>query len=64
HEEAFEAFRKGGNEAQAHNNLGCIYLKEGKPEKAITCFEKAISINPDFYVRASENLRKARIAKG
>jgi tetratricopeptide (TPR) repeat protein len=59
--EALEAFRKGGNEAQAYNNLGCIYLEEGKFEKATTCFEKAIEINPGFYTRASENLKKARI---
>jgi len=58
--EALEAFRKGGNEAQAYNNLGCIYLEKGKFQKAITCFEKAIEINPDFYARASENLIKAR----
>ena len=62
YQEALEAFRKGGNEAQAYNNLGCIYLEEGKFEKAITCFEKAIKINPAFYLRASENLKKARIA--
>jgi len=59
--EALEAFRKGGNEAQAYNNLGCIYLEEGRFEKATTCFEKAIEINPGFYTRASENLKKARI---
>jgi len=59
--EALEAFRKGGNEAQAYNNLGCIYLEEGKFEKATTCFEKAIELNPGFYTRASENLKKARI---
>lgn len=59
--EALEAFRKGGNEAQAFNNLGCIYLEEGKLEKATACFEKAIAINPGFYLRASENLKKAGV---
>ncbi len=32
YQEALEAFRKGGNEARAYNNLGCIYLEEEKFE--------------------------------
>ena len=62
--EALEAFRKGGDEAQAYNNLGCIYLKHGKYEKAERCFEKAIELKPTFYVKASENARKARLDQG
>jgi len=47
----------------AYNNLGCVYLKQGEFDKAISCFEKAIEINPTFYIKAGENLRKARVAK-
>jgi tetratricopeptide (TPR) repeat protein len=63
YQEALEAFRKGGGEAQAYNNLGCIYLKQGEYVKAIRCFEKAIELKPTFYTKASENLRKARMAR-
>ena len=62
HEEALEAFKKGGNIAQAYNNLGCVYLNEAKFKKAIKCFETAIALNPAFYAKANENLKKARIA--
>jgi tetratricopeptide (TPR) repeat protein len=61
--EAWEAFRKGGNESQAHNNLGCVYLEQGKYTEAIRCFEKAIQLKPTFYKKASENLRKAKLAQ-
>lgn len=62
--EALEAFKKGGGEARAHNNLGCIYLRQGKFKKAILCFEKAIEIEPSYYTRASENLKRARALSG
>jgi len=62
HEEAFGAFKKGGGIAQAYNNLGCVYLNEDKFEKAIKCFETAITLSPAFYAKANENLKKARIA--
>ena len=62
HEEALEAFKKGGGIAQAYNNLGCVYLNEAKFKKAIKCFETAIALNPAFYAKANENLKKARIA--
>ncbi len=62
YQEALEAFKKGGDKAQAYNNLGCIYLGEEEFKKAITCFEKAIEINPGFYAGANENLKKARMA--
>jgi tetratricopeptide (TPR) repeat protein len=60
--EAFEAFEKGGDKAQAYNNLGCMYLSQGRYEMAIRYFEEAIAVNPTFYTKASENLRKARMA--
>jgi len=58
--EAFEAFRKGGSEAQAHNNVGCVYAWHGDSEKAIRSFEKAIEAKPAFYTEADENLRKCQ----
>lgn len=60
---ALEAFRRAGNDAQAYNNLGCMYLEQGEVEQAITCFEKAIEANPGIYTLAGENLRRARMAR-
>jgi tetratricopeptide (TPR) repeat protein len=60
--EAMEAFKNAGNEAWAYNNLGCIYMEAGEYEKAINCFEKAIGISPTFYVKASANLKRARMS--
>jgi Flp pilus assembly protein TadD len=59
-EAAFEAFKRAGGEAQAYNNLGCIYLQNRQVEKAIACFEKAIALEPVYYVKASENLKRAK----
>jgi len=64
YDQALEAFRKGGTEAQAYNNLGVVYLKQGKFEQASDCFEKAIRIDPKFYIIANENLNKAKVSSG
>ena len=63
YDDALEAFRKAGGEARALNNLGCAYLRQGQIEKAIGCFESAIDASPTFYTTASDNARKARLAK-
>jgi tetratricopeptide (TPR) repeat protein len=63
-EEALEAFRAGGSEAQAYNNLGCVHLERGNHGEAVRCFEKAIALDPAFYAKASENLKKARAGLG
>lgn len=59
---AFEAFGKAGGQARAYNNLGCIYLEKRQLIKAIACFEKAIAADPVYYVKASENLKQAKMA--
>jgi len=56
-----EAFKKAGDEAQAYNNLGFVYMQKGEREKAIHSFEKAIESRPTFYLKASENLKKAKM---
>jgi Flp pilus assembly protein TadD len=60
--EALEAFRRGGDAAQAFNNLGCMYLHQGNYDEAVRSFEKAMELAPTFYVKAGENLRKAKTA--
>jgi len=59
-QEAFEAFKRGRDEATAYNNIGYLYLTAGKYDEAIKSFEKAVEINPKFYVRAHENMKKAK----
>jgi Flp pilus assembly protein TadD len=60
YDETLDAFVKGGGEAQAYNNLGCIYLHKEKYREAVKCFEKAIELEPSFYAKAFDNLKKAR----
>lgn len=60
--EALEAFRCAGGEAAAYNNLGYLYFLEEEYAKAVSAFEKAIDLEPRYYVRASENLKRARLA--
>jgi Flp pilus assembly protein TadD len=60
YDDATDAFRKAGGEAHAYNNMGCIYLEKGNYAEAVRCFEKAIAIEPSFYAKASDNLKKAK----
>jgi Flp pilus assembly protein TadD len=60
YDEAMEAFRIAGGEAHAYNNMGCIYLEKGSYSEAVRCFEKAIALEPSFYAKASDNLKKAK----
>jgi len=61
-EEALEAFKKGGDEAQAYNNLGCAYMQRGEYATARRCFEKALALKPTFYHTADENLKRCLAA--
>ncbi len=45
------------NSFAVYNNLGTIYLKEGKVKKAKLCFKKALEINPNF-LEAKLNLAR------
>lgn len=60
YDDAMDAFRKGGGEAYAYNNMGCIYLEKGNYPEAVRSFEKAIAIEPAFYAKAADNLKKAK----
>ncbi len=63
-DEALEAFRAGGDEARALNNLGWALLLRGERGKARTLFEKALEAAPAYYETAGENLRRAALAEG
>jgi Flp pilus assembly protein TadD len=57
--EAFDAFLKAGDEAQAYNNIGVHYYLEGRYEDAAKCFQKALDLRPTFYHEAKANLQRA-----
>lgn len=57
--EAFEAFKQGGDEAQAYNNIGVHYYLDGRYEDAAKCFQKAMDLRPTFYEEAKTNLQRA-----
>ncbi len=44
--------------AETYNNLGCLYLEQGKREKATFYLEKALKLAPDFDL-ARKNLERA-----
>ena len=56
---AREALIRAGSEATAANNIGYLYLLDGKNKEAAESFEKAIELNPAFYGIAHENLKRA-----
>ena len=62
HKEALKAFKEAGDTAAAYYNVGYIYFLQGRYEKAIAHYEKAIEIKPSFYRSANEKLIKAKKA--
>jgi tetratricopeptide (TPR) repeat protein len=61
--DALDAFKKASDEPRAYNNLGVALMGMGHTEQAAACFEKAIELNPQYYEKASDNLRQARQAR-
>jgi tetratricopeptide (TPR) repeat protein len=61
-DEAFESFKYAGGEAKANNNIGYVLLTENRPAQAVPYFEKAIELSPSYYVKAADNLKRARLA--
>jgi len=59
---ALEAFMKAGDKASAYNNLGYFYMNEERYEEAVVAFENAIEAKPSYYVKAQENLKRAKLA--
>ena len=54
--------KKATDEPRAYNNLGVALLGVGSTKKAVICFEKAVELSPQYYEKASDNLRIARQA--
>jgi len=55
-DQALKLFSKTVGEAAAWNNLGYIFMTQGKFNEAEKALNKAIELNPKFYERAQENL--------
>jgi Tfp pilus assembly protein PilF len=62
--DALDSFKKATDEPGAYNNLGVTLLGMGQAKQAAVCFEKAIEVNPQYYEKATENLRQTRQALG
>ncbi len=62
YDEAFEAFRNAGGEAAAHNNLGVYLSQQGEHTLALYHLQRALEVEPRYYARAAENLKRARLA--
>jgi len=58
---ALDAFTKASDSAKAYNNLGCMYMADGRYQKASEALEKAIALSPKFYTLANENLKKVQL---
>jgi tetratricopeptide (TPR) repeat protein len=50
-------------EAEEHNNLGVVYYTQGKLEEAVTEYQQALGINPN-YADAHNSLGAAHSAQG
>ncbi len=60
--EALESFKYAGGESKANNNLGYVLLTDGRAAEAVPYFERAVELAPSFYVKAADNLKRARMA--
>jgi len=63
YDKALLAFKNAGDLAQAYNNLGCVFLAEGRKKEAVRNFEKALEARPRFYNIANENLERIQLFK-
>ncbi|WP_029894588.1 SPOR domain-containing protein [Desulfohalovibrio reitneri] len=62
-EEALEAFKASGGEAEAHNNLGYVLYLQGEYAAAERHLNRAVDVSPVYYPTAAENLKKVRLAR-
>lgn len=55
---ALQIFRQTVGEAEAHNNIGYLYMTQSRWEEAESAFRKALELSPRYYVRAGANLER------
>ncbi len=56
--EAMKLFEHVLDTAAAYNNLGYIYMTQGRSAEAKDALQNALALNPVYYVRAQENLKQ------
>lgn len=60
--EAFDAFKKGGDEADACKNMGMLHMEKMEYARSIDYFTKAIDLKPTYYEAAQKGLKQAQTA--
>lgn len=55
---AIKIFKGTVGEAEAYNNIGYLFMTQGRFNEAEQALNKALRLNPRYYVRAQENLDK------
>lgn len=60
YDDALDAVRRSGTEAEAYNDVGYVSMLEGRYSEAVEFFQKAMRLSPTFYVTASENAKEAQ----
>jgi Flp pilus assembly protein TadD len=63
YDEALAAFRKGGAEQAARNNLGFVHYLNGSYDRAIEEYERALLVDGDQRLLVLRNLRAAKRAQ-
>ena len=63
YDEALAAFRKGGAEQAARNNLGFVHYLNGSYDRALEEYERALLVDGDQRLLVLRNLRAAKRAK-
>ena len=54
-QQAVNLLKRTVGEAGAYNNIGYIYMVHGECAKAEKAFERALDLNPHYYIRAQAN---------
>lgn len=54
-DKALTLFRRSVGEAKAYNNVGYLYMTQGRWSEAELAYTKALELSPSFYVRADAN---------
>ncbi len=60
-EASLRSFRRVMDDPSAYNNIGFVFMMEGKYDQAGRYYEQAISSSPAYHAQAQENLKRLRV---